>query len=68
MHPDALVKQLNIVNKHWNLCNLLFKSMNNIYSNTKFAFFGFLTSAAGALVSMTLFKIKNKFVRKTNLR
>jgi hypothetical protein len=55
--PGALVKQLNMVKKHWNLCNLLYKSMNNVYSNAKFASFGFLNLCTGALVSMTLFYI-----------
>jgi hypothetical protein len=50
----ALVKQLNIVNKYRNLCNLLFKSMNNVYFNTKFVFFlAFLISAFDALINMT---------------
>jgi hypothetical protein len=39
--PGALVKELNIVNKHWNLCNLFLKNINIVYFNTKFAYFSF---------------------------
>jgi hypothetical protein len=58
----ALVKQLNMVKKNWNLYNLLFKSKNNVYFNAKFAsfdFFNYCTGPPGALVSMTLKKNEN---------
>jgi hypothetical protein len=38
-HPKALVKELNMANKSWNLCILLFK---NTCSNVNFTSFGFL--------------------------
>jgi hypothetical protein len=40
----------------WNLCNQLFKSVESYISNIKISFFASLTSAPGALVSMTLIK------------
>jgi hypothetical protein len=52
--PDALVEQLNIVNKHWNLCTLSFKSMNDVYFNIKFASLTSLISVPGVLINMTL--------------
>ena len=38
----ALVKEVNIVTSHWNLCNQLIKSLKSIYINLKLSFSGFL--------------------------
>jgi hypothetical protein len=55
----TLVKELNIVKLSWNLCSQPLESVKNALSIQNFIFLVSLTSAPGALVSMT-FKIIGK--------